>query len=422
MSAVDGRLPALHRDWLARQTLDLLAFGRRSAHPAGGSAYLDETGAPDLAAPVHTWITARMCHVYALGALAGVPGSRPLAQHALDGLRSTLADGEHGGWLRAVDPVTGGPVDAGTKSCYDHAFVLLATSSALVAGLDGARELLPAAAAVVLDRFWDDEAGMCVDEWDRTWTTLDAYRGLNANMHAVEAFLAVGEALAGEHAGERRGGDEGDAWYERAARVARRVVVLAEAHDWRLPEHFDAGWRPLLELNADRPDDPFKPYGATVGHGLEWARLLVQLATVRPDEAPALVGAARRLYDRAVADGWAVDGRAGFVYTTDWTGRPVVRDRMHWVAAEAVGAAWALADATGDEEYRRHHARWWDHVAEHLVDPRGSWHHELTPDLTPAASVWPGKPDLYHAVQATLLPRLPRRPGLARALADGALA
>ena len=31
--------------------------------------------------------------------------------------------------------------------------------------------------------------------------------------------------------------------------------------------------------------------------------------------------------------------------------------------------------------------------------------------------MWPGKPDLYHAVQATLLPRLPLSPGLARAVA-----
>ena len=43
--------------------------------------------------------------------------------------------------------------------------------------------------------------------------------------------------------------------------------------------------------------------------------------------------------DRAVRDGWAVDGAPGFAYTTDWAGAPVVRTRMHWVAAEAIGAA-----------------------------------------------------------------------------------
>ena len=52
----------------------------------------------------------------------------------------------------------------------------------------------------------------------------------------------------------------------------------------------------------------------------------------------------------------------------------------------------------------------------HTVD-RGSWHHELDPGNRPQASVWRGKPDLYHAVQATLLPRLPLSPSLASALA-----
>ena len=31
----------------------------------------------------------------------------------------------------------------------------------------------------------------------------------------------------------------------------------------------------------------------------------------------------------------------------------------------------------------------------------------------PQATVWPGKPDLYHAFQATLLPGAPLAPGLA---------
>ena len=35
--------------------------------------------------------------------------------------------------------------------------------------------------------------------------------------------------------------------------------------------------------------------------------------------------------------------------------------------------------------------------------------------------VWNGKPDTYHAVQATLVPRLPLAPTLATALKNGAL-
>jgi hypothetical protein len=37
--------------------------------------------------------------------------------------------------------------------------------------------------------------------------------------------------------------------------------------------------------------------------------------------------------------------------------------------------------------------------------------------MTPAASTWSGKPDLYHSYQAVLLPSLPLSPAAATALA-----
>ncbi len=121
-------------------------------------------------------------------------------------------------------------------------------------------------------------------------------------------------------------------------------------------------------------------------------------------------------------EGWAVDGADGFVYTVDWNGRPVVRERMHWVVAEATATAAALHQVTGESSYADWYATWWQHIDQHFRDPDlGSWHHELAPDLTPSSLTWPGKPDTYHAFQATLIPRLPLAPTLARSLADGLL-
>ncbi len=75
---------------------------------------------------------------------------------------------------------------------------------------------------------------------------------------------------------------------------------------------------------------------------------------------------------------------------------------------------------TRHERYAAWYATWWDFAERHLIDRQdGSWHHELDPGNQPAATVWPGKPDVYHALQATLIPRLPLAPGLARALRDG---
>lgn len=390
--------------WLDAECRRLLEFGRRVVHPAGGAAWLDDDGAPDLSRPVHTWITSRTVHVYGLGSLLGVDGAASIASGALDGLRGTLHDDEHGGWFGAVGP-NGEPDDA--KSCYAHAFVLLAGSTASVAGLPGADVLLTEATRVFEEHFWDDDLGRVLDEWDRDWTTPAPYRGLNSTMHSLEAMLAVGDVT----------GD--DVWHRRAARLTGLVLELAPSHDGRLPEHFRPDWSVDLDLNRDRPDDPFKPFGATVGHALEWSRLLLHLEATLGDAAPAgLLDTSRLLFDRAVADGWHADGAPGFVYTTDWEGRPVVRERMHWVAAEAIAAAAALHRRTGEEGYARRYAEWWAYAREHLLDRgRGSWHHELDAANRPQASVWPGKPDLYHAVQATLLPRMPLAPGLARAVA-----
>ncbi|MEU1590607.1 AGE family epimerase/isomerase [Micromonospora sp. NPDC005710] len=408
-------LPA-HHAWLDAECRRLLAFGARSALPDGGAAYLDTSGQPDPRHGVLTWISARTTHAYSLGVLLGVPGSAPVADAAMAALTGRLRDPEHGGWFHALGP-DGAPDRAADKSCYNHAFVLLAASSAALARRPGSTMLLADAADVYLSRFWDDDAGRPLDTWDADFTRPDDYRGLNATMHSVEAMLAVADAVEvlEDPDGPAVGGGAA-AWRDRAARAARFVVELAVAHDGRLPEHFGPDWAPDLGFNRSQPDDPFKPYGATPGHGLEWSRLLLNVeAGVGADDT--LAAAAVRLFDRAVDDGWDADGAEGFVYTTDWDGTPVVRQRMHWVVAEAIAAAAALHRRTGERRYAESYAAWWNYAERHLLDRTGgSWWHELDPHNMPATTVWPGKPDVYHAMQATLLPRLPLAPTLARAL------
>ena len=237
---------------LAAECDRLLAFGRHFAHPRGGAAWLDEWGRPDLTRPVFTWVTARMTHVYCLGKLLGRSADAELAAQGLSGLLGRLRDEESGGWFTSVDDDGDTPDE---KACYTHAFVVLAAASARTAALPGADHLLEEALTVWDERFFDPEAGMFVDAWDRGFTRLDPYRGLNGNMHSVEALMAAADAT----------GDDG--LRERALGIARRVVTeFAEPQRWRIPEHFDSEWRPMPEHNADRPDDPFQPYGATVGH------------------------------------------------------------------------------------------------------------------------------------------------------------
>jgi len=396
-----------HRAWLAQQLRRQLRFGRRFPHPSGGAAYLDSEGRPDPDQPVFTFVTARMAHSYSLGHLAGLPGSLPLATRAVDGLRGRLHDDEHGGWFASVGP---GDARDDTKLGYAHAFVVFAASSATVAGVPGAGDLLAEALRTLDERFWEDEPGMHADSSNRDFSERATYRGVNANMHSVEALLSAADTT-----GEAR-------WRERAARITSNVLGWAREQDWRIPEHFDPDWQPMLEHHKDQPDHPFEPYGATVGHAFEWARLALHLhASLGADAPEDLLTGAEALFDRATTDGWDADGAQGFVYTTDWSGHPVVRQRMHWVAAEAVSAAAALGAATGHARYEQWYRTWWDYTQAHLIGDDGSWQHELDPANQPAATVWPGRPDLYHSVHAVLLGRLPLAPTAPTALAQGRL-
>jgi mannose/cellobiose epimerase-like protein (N-acyl-D-glucosamine 2-epimerase family) len=134
------------------------------------------------------------------------------------------------------------------------------------------------------------------------------------------------------------------------------------------------------------------------------------------DEAPGwLLEDARSLFGAAVEVGWSPDGEPGFAYTLDWQDRPVVASRLHWVLTEAIGAAAVLVQRTGEAEYERWYRTFWDEAAARFLDrDRGSWIHELPVGDTPP--VWSGKPDVYHAYQAVLLPQLPLAPVLAAEL------
>ena len=178
---------------------------------------------------------------------------------------------------------------------------------------------------------------------------------------------------------------------------------------WRIPEHFTKEWEPVLEYNKECPADPFKPYGATPGHGIEWARLITQWAlSVHGEDQETLknyVKAAESLYRRAMEDAWASDGARGIVYTTDWEGKPVIHDRMHWTLAEAINTSALLYRVTSDAGYAFDYAQFMEYLDEQVLDHvNGSWFHQMNEKGEVTGSVWPGKSDLYHAFQATLIP------------------
>ena len=397
-----------NRDFLSGIRDGLLSFGHRFPSPGGSAYYLGDDGMPWKERNREAYVTCRMAHVYSIGSFLGHEGSGELVDAAVRGLSGELRDTENGGWYEGLT-AEGGILPG--KQCYAHAFVILAGTSAYLAGRDGAEKLLEEALKAYDKYYWNEEEGLSSDNWNTEFTVMDDYRGLNANMHSVEAFLAVAD-IAGK-----------EEYRVRAGRIIDHVIGWAKDNNWRIPEHYTKDWKPDLEKNREKPDDPFKPYGATPGHGLEWGRLITQwaLSTYKEDKegmAP-YIEAAKELFHRAVGDAWNADGAPGVCYTTGWDGAPIVHERMHWTLAEAINTAAVLYRVTGKEEYADAYAEFMEYLDEKVLDHvNGSWFHQLDRDNKVSGTVWPGKCDIYHALQATLIPYYAPEVSIALAVKD----
>jgi mannose/cellobiose epimerase-like protein (N-acyl-D-glucosamine 2-epimerase family) len=351
--------------------------------------------------------TARMTHSFAMAHIQGLPGFAELVDHGIRALRGPLRDAVHGGWFAVAEHRDGNT----GKNAYLHAFVALAASSAVVAQRPDAQALLDDAVDIIDTYFWSEEEGAMRESFNRDFSCEEAYRGANSNMHATEAFLALADV------------SDDKRWLCRAQRIVERVIHgHAAANGFLVIEHFDPDWQPLRDYNRDNPADGFRPYGTTPGHGFEWARLLLHLEAARVRAGMLTPGwlltDAQKLFEQNCVHGWEIDGAPGMVYTLDWDNKAVVRHRLHWTHCEASAAASALLKRTGDEQYERWYRLFWEFCECHFIDREcGSWHHELDPLNRPSGDIWAGKPDLYHAWQAVLIPRLPLAPSMASALA-----
>ena len=125
-----------NKRFMKDMTQSLLEFGKHFASPAGSAYYLGDDGTPWADRPRETWITCRMAHVYSMGCMLGYPDSDKLVGKALKGLTGELRDKEFGGWYSGI--TSDGKI-LPNKQCYAHAFVILAASSATLAGKSEAK-------------------------------------------------------------------------------------------------------------------------------------------------------------------------------------------------------------------------------------------------------------------------------------------
>lgn len=400
-----------HNSWLETETDRILEFGRRAVVPTG-FGWIGNAGNIREEMGTHLWITARMVHVYSVAALMGRPGAYDMVEHGIDALNGPLKDHTYGGWYANVNDE--GVVDA-SKQGYQHCFVLLGAASAVAMGHPKAQALLDDAIAVMEKYFWSEEEQMCLESWDERFTQTEDYRGGNASMHAVEAFLIVYDVTK-----DRK-------WLDRALRITSVIIhQFARNNHYRVIEHFDSNWQPIKDYNKDEPASHFRAYGGTPGHWVEWGRLILHLRAtllaIGADVPEWLLEDAKNLFEAGIRDAWSVDGAPGFVYSVDWDGKPVVRARIRWVIVEAIGTAYALYSVTGDKKYEEYYQRFWDYCRSYLMDLEGcSWWQELDENNNVSSKVWDGKQDIYHLLHCLVIPRLPLTPGLAPAVAEGLL-
>jgi sulfoquinovose isomerase len=399
-----AKLP-FHRDWLKSQANGLFDFFQyESINPKGGFFDLNTNGAPltpdNQTRSIH--MAARMVHCFSIAHLLGRPGAGDLIDHGMNFIWNQHRDSHHGGYFWQVND--NGPVDS-SKQGYGHAFVLLAASSAKVVGHPLADKMLADISEVLDSRFWEEQHGAIAEEFNADWSPIENYRGQNSNMHLTEALMAAFEVT-------------GDSVYlERAERIADLIIRRhAASLDYRVPEHFDSEW---TLRNEYRGNEMFRPSGSTPGHWLEWSRLLLQLWVLGGKAHEWMPQAAHSLFVQSMAIGWDHD-KGGFFYTLDWNNVPDKRSKLWWPVCEAIGAAHFLnqnlpEDAFYEDSYRLLTST----VSNHFLDHKnGGWHEELTEDLKPANSLFPGKGDIYHALQACLIPLFPAKGSLTKVVVE----
>jgi mannose/cellobiose epimerase-like protein (N-acyl-D-glucosamine 2-epimerase family) len=382
-----------HRAFLAADARALLRFHRASLSADGAFVPLGHDGTAWHGAPQELHVTTRMVHSYALGQVWGAPDCSSVIDAGMRALWDWHRDPVHDGYLWAVR----GPEATDTrKLAYGHVFVLLAASSALQVDHPDAKRLLTDSATTLERYFWDDAAGRLREEYTRDWQPLSRYRGMNANMHGVEAFLATYEATGQT------------LWLDRAGRIldffTRQMTALTAD---RIPEHYTEDWQVDPEFQGD---PMFRPHGTTPGHSLEFARLVLQHWDLTGRQDITALPRARALVARALADAWLPDG--GLAYTLHPGGAVDQSVRLWWPVAEALAVLAMLQKADPDPAEIAWYARLHDVARNRFIDARhGGWFPEIGADGTPQSTLFTGKPDIYHALQANLLALAP---GLSR--------
>lgn len=354
------------REFLLDHVGKTMAFYHpRCIDPAGGFFhFFRDDGVVYDSATRHLVSSTRFVFNYAMAwNQFGVAEYQQAVRHGVEYLRKAHRNPETGGYAWTLR--NGEPLDR-TNHCYGLAFVMLAYSKAIDAGVAEARAWLDETWELMEQRFWEKSHSMYADEADANWN-LSSYRGQNANMHSCEAMIAAYEATQDQR------------YLQRANALAVRFVnVQASFGDGFICEHYHPDWAPDWEYNKNDKTNIFRPWGYQPGHQIEWAKLLLTLDRHDPQEWR--LKRARELFDRSVEISWD-QLNDGLVYGFDQDDAVCDADKYFWVQAEALATAALLAERTSDPFYWSWYNRIWTYCWDHMIDHQyGAWYRILTSD------------------------------------------
>lgn len=313
-------------------------------------------------------VVTRQIYVFSLAAQDGQPGARAAVALGLRFLHHHAKQDDGGyAWRFAMD----GTVIDDSRDLYDHAFVLLALSSAgRLMDLAQRRNEALALGAYIEARFAHPAGGFVECLPPRLPRRQNPHMHLlEANLHAFETF---GDAL----------------WLDRADALVRLFFDrLFDQHTGALAEFFDDDWS-VQRVGSRYLTEP--------GHHFEWVWLLTWYRrlggrAVAPDRIAAAIERLEQFADRFGChpdSGWLID--------TVWSdGTPHAMSSRLWPQAERLKAACyrsepssarikAASDLLG--RYRS-------------CQTRGLWHEQRDPNGIPIAGSAPAS-SLYHLTSA----------------------
>jgi mannose-6-phosphate isomerase len=310
-------------------------------------------------------VVARQIYVFSEAHRAGLPGAAEAVQIGLRFLEHHAVHPEGGyAWRfdldhRAIDP---------TRDLYDHAFVLLALSSATA--VEPAEKLRPEALHLLdwIEREFPHPEGGYMESLPHSTP-----RRQNPHMHLLEALLAAYEAF-------------GDARFiDRAHRLVDVFATrLFDAQSHALPEYFDEALQPV------RKDGIFL---VEPGHHCEWVWLLHRyqaLSAPRPD----LQDVSRSLM--AFVDRFGIDPvHGGLVDVLSSRGDVLGPAARLWPQTERLKAEFLRADPDPDRQSQALAG-----MAAFLL-PDGLWHERRDPNGVYGLQPAPAS-SLYHITAAIL--------------------